>query len=233
MEGLAIPQVKIEVFEGPLDLLLTLVKEEELDVRRIPISRILADFLRYLEMMETVELEVWSDYLLMAATLIYIKSRMLLPSDEEEVFDEEGERAKEELVRKLVEYKRFKEASSILEDMLERQMDVFMREGEEEEGGTLFEIVALVDAFVEVMKRFRSKPPGHEIELEGLRIEDFMDAIMRMVADRALQFEDMMAGYRTRMEMVVAFLALLELIRRGLVWVRQEAPYGAIWIGAR
>lgn len=225
--------MKIDLFEGPLDLLLTLVKEEELDVRRIPISRILADFLSYLERMETVELEIWSDYLLMAATLIYIKSRMLLPSDEEEVFDEEGERAKEELVRKLVEYKKFKEAASILEDMLERQMDVFTREVEEEEGRTLFEIVALVDAFMEVMRRFRSKPLGHEIELEELKIEDFIDAIMRMVADRVLQFEDLMAGYRTRIEMVVAFLALLELMRRGLIWVRQESPYGAIWIGAR
>lgn len=230
-----IPHVKTDIFEGPLDLLLALVKEEELDVRRIPISRILADFLAYLEEMVALDLEIWSDYLLMAATLIYIKSRALLPEKEgEERFDEEGERVKEELVRKLVEYKKFKEAASILEDMLEKQMDIFVREAEVEEGsGTLFDILVLVDTFRNVMRRAKSGPPGHEIRVEDLKIEDFMDAILSMVRDGVRSFEEIMVGYETRIEVVIAFLAILELMKRGLIWIKQESPYGVIWIGAR
>ena len=224
--------IKIPVFEGPFDLLLHLIREAKIDIYDIPIALITGQYLKYLEMMKELNLEIAGDFLVMAATLIHIKSRMLLPPDEEAPL-EEREDPRLELVHKLLEYQTFKEAASTLREREEEWMKVFSKEPISEDSEELY----LVDVnLFDLMGAFKNlldtvSPDIVTITKETLTVKDRMSVIMEIIEGfEAMRFEEIFKGSRTRIQLIVTFVALLELIRLGLVKAYQEKEFGNIWI---
>lgn len=227
-------KIKIPVFEGPFDLLLHLIRENKLDIYDIPIALITSQYLEYIEMMKELNLVIAGDFLVMAATLIHIKSRMLLPPDEDADLEEQ-EDPREALVQKLLEYQKFKEAASELKKKEEEWIKVFKREpfsGEEEEKELyLFDLnlFDLLDAFKKILDK--APPEVVSITKETLTVKDRMSAIMEILeGQEAVRFEDLFRAEITRIQLIVTFVALLELIRLGLARVYQEREFGNIWI---
>jgi segregation and condensation protein A len=231
-------EIKLPAFEGPLDLLLHLIKENKIDIYDIPISFITGRYLEYIEMMKDLSLDIAGEFLVMAATLIHIKSRMLLPLDEE-AGEEEKEDPRLELVQRLLDYQTFKEAASILKEKEDEALRLFGREplegGESEEGGGqelyLFDvnIFDLLGAFKKVLD---SAPPEvRTITKETLTVKDRMVAVMEMLeGTESIRFEEIFRENVSRFQLIVTFLALLELLRLGLARVYQEGEFGSIWI---
>ncbi len=231
-------EIKLPAFEGPLDLLLHLIRENKIDIYDIPISFITRRYLEYIEMMKELSLDIAGEFLVMAATLIHIKSRMLLPV-EEETGEEEREDPRLELVQRLLEYQAFKEAASILREKEDEAHRIFGREpesnGETEDDQTqelaLFDlnIFDLLGAFKKVLE---SAPPEvRTITRETLTVKERMVAVMEMLENtESLRFEEIFRENASRAQMIVSFLALLELLRLGLARVYQEAEFGHIWI---
>ncbi len=228
-------QVRLEMFEGPLDLLLHLIREHQLDILDIPIAKITEEYLRHLALMQELDLEVAGEFLLMAATLIHIKSRMLLPPDEVP----EGEEAEEqdpraELVDRLLEYKRFKEAAQTL-GVLEGEQQLLHRRGVpalelEVEGPLEVSLYELLRAFRDVLSR-ASLPAPFEITPEELSVgQRIVSLLDRLAAESPLEFTSLFSGSVRRVEIVVTFLALLELLRRRLASARQAEAMGPIMI---
>jgi segregation and condensation protein A len=239
-EQLELPlKVKLESFEGPLDLLLFLIKKNEIDIYDIPIATITQQYLEYLEMMKNLNLDVAGEFLLMAATLLHIKSKMLLPSPEEEG---EGEKEEEdpraELVRRLLEYQRFKEAVRELTKgpMLNREVFIrhfsgekLLEEGEEDLRGeaSLFELLEAIK------KVLQGLPPEEfqEISVEHLNIKDKILQIMdRLWEAESVAFNELFTPSTPRGEVVVTFLALLELLRLRMIRAYQSESFGTIRI---
>jgi segregation and condensation protein A len=223
--------IKIPVFEGPFDLLLHLIKENKIDIYDIPIALITGQYLQYVEMMKELNLEIAGEFLVMAATLIHIKSRMLLPPDEE-VLPEEQEDPRRELVQRLLEYHAFKEAALSLKKREEDWMKVFCKEpisdGEEI---CLFDVSLfdLLDSF----KRLLDKAPPDVISItkETLTVKDRMSVIMEMLEGKeAIRFEEIFKEGITRIQLIVTFIALLELIKLGLAKAYQEREFGNVWV---
>jgi segregation and condensation protein A len=228
--------VQLENFEGPLDLLLHLIKKNEVSITDIPIATITEQFLATLELMQTLNLDVAGEFLVMAATLIHIKSRMLLPVSEGEVEDEEeGGDPRDELVRRLLEYQRFKEAASELEqrDVLTR--DVFVRaaapsEIPEPAPFRELSVFELLTALRRVLDRL-PKDEFHEVTLEKITVREKMTLLLdRLHAHGQVWFESLFSNARTRMEVVVTFLAMLELVKMRAIRIFQESPQGPIVI---
>jgi len=224
-------RVRLEVFEGPLDLLLHLVKKNELDIFNIPIAEITADYLNYIKLFRKLNLNFAGEFLVMASTLIHIKSRMLLPSVET-VEEEEIEDPRAELAARIMEYKKFKEAASILKEKEAIQRDVYGRlplVPQDEDytlEATLFD---LMDAFQKVV--FRAEKEVREIIQEDIRVEDRIQEILSLLENkRFINFETIFSGQRTKRLLIVTFLALLELIRLRTVFARQARPFGDIRI---
>lgn len=224
-------RVRLEVFEGPLDLLLHLIKKNEVDIFNIPIAQITADYLNYIRLFRTLNLDFAGEFLVMASTLIHIKSRSLLPSLEI-VEEEEEEVSEAELAARLVEYQKFKEAASILKEREAMQRDIYGRlplipgEGDYTIEATLFD---LLDAFQRVA--FRVEKEVREIIQEDIRIEDRIREILTFLKNRRfINFETIFSGQRTKRLLIVTFLALLELIRLRMVFARQARPFGDIRI---
>jgi segregation and condensation protein A len=234
--------VKLEVFEGPLDLLLHLIKKNEIDIYDIPIAVITRQYLEYLEMMKTLNLDVAGEFLLMAATLLHIKSKTLLPPSEEEAGEGEGEESQEdpraELVRRLLEYQKFKEAASDLSHGPLLDREVFVRQffGEEvceEPGEILVGEVSLFDLVEAIKKVLQGIPPEEfqEISVDHLTIKDRIQEIMERLWEKEnLAFAELFSSYAPRREIIITFLALLELLRLRMIRVYQPEPYGAIRI---
>ena len=230
-------KVKLEVFEGPLDLLLYLIKKEELNIYDIPIAKVTDQYLEYLELMKLLDLDIAGEFLVMAATLMHIKSRMLLPPDqlnEEEV--EEDPRA--ELVRRLLEYKKFKEAASQLASMESQQKHLFPRVGniQPEEvvipKDMLFEanLFDLITAFTKVLKDI-PKDVFHEVIKDEFTVAQKMHDILHMMVEKtSIFFMDIFKAAKNKREMITIFLALLELIRLKTVSVKQAVVFGDIEI---
>ncbi len=232
-------KVKLESFEGPLDLLLFLIRKNEIDIYDIPIAVITRQYLEYLEVMKHLNLDVAGEFLLMAATLLHIKSKMLLPAQEEEqVEGEKEEDPRAELVRRLLEYQRFKEAALELTrgPLLDRE--VFLRHfvpedspaaQEENTNGesSLFELL-------EAMKKVLEGLPAEEfqeISVEHLNIKDKILQIMeRLWEAESVAFGDLFSLSTPRGEIVVTFLALLELLRLRMIRVYQAESFGTIRI---
>ena len=218
-------EVRLEVFEGPLDLLLHLIRKNEMDIFDIPISVITDQYLGYLDMMKALNISVAGDFLVMAATLIHIKSRMLLPPSPGE---EEEEDPRIEITRPLMEYLRLKEVAGELSerDMLER--DIFTRRiapddlapYREETPLPRANLFQLMDAFKQVLER---QTPGAELQFrtEEWSLKDKMTYIMERLRERALSFSELFADDHTVSELIATFLALLELVQTGLIRVRQ------------
>ena len=229
-------QIKLDMFEGPLDLLLHLIREHQLDILDIPIATITEEYLRYLAMMQELDLEVAGEFLVMAATLIHIKSRMLLPPDEaaagEEGEPEEDPRA--ELVDRLLEYQRFKEAAQTLGHLEAEQLLTYRRGMPavelEVEGPLSISLLELLRAFREVLRR-ADIPAPLEITPEELNVGQRIVALLdRLSQESPLEFGQLFAGSRRRAEIIVTFLALLELLRRRLASARQSVAMGPIMV---
>jgi segregation and condensation protein A len=231
-------KVKLEVFEGPLDLLLYLIKKEEVDIYDIPIERITNQYMEYLSLMQMLNLEVAGEFLVMAATLMYIKSRMLLPADQQVTDSEEenGEDPRWELIRQLVEYKKFKDAALQLSRREGEQSNIFARHGDagievDTSKAPLAEvsIFDLINAFNDVLKKAGARDDFHEITEEKFSVSDKIEEILYTLRDRTeMLFSEVFAQASSRTEIVVTFLALLELIRLKRLKVRQEKAFGEI-----
>jgi segregation and condensation protein A len=225
--------IKIPVFEGPFDLLLHLIRENKIDIYDIPISLITGQYLAYLEIMKELNLEIAGDFLVMAATLIQIKSRMLLPPDEE-ASAEELEDPRRELVQRLLEYQRYKEAAVDFRMKEDEWLKVFHREplSSEDEGELyLFDLSLfdLVDAFKKILDK--APPEIVSITRETMTVKDRMSTIMEILEEHeAVRFEDLFREGITRIYLIITFVALLELIRLGLLRAYQEKDFGNIWV---
>ena len=234
LEPAASYHVKLERFEGPLDLLLHLIKKEEIDIYDIPIAHITLQYLSYIEMMQMLDLDVAGEFLVMAATLMRIKARLLLPAGPEE--EEEEEDPREELVRRLLEYKRFKEAAQTLKEREDHMRRVFERGiseitfdgGEAElEEASLFD---LLDALKAALAR-TVEPPPHEVEADRLNIMKRMDEVWEMLRSRGkVRFSELLETCHTRMGIIGTFISLLELIKSGRAGAVQRSVFGEIWI---
>ncbi len=221
-------RVELEVFSGPLDLLLYLIKKEEVDIYNIPIARITSQYLRYIEMMHGLNLEIAGEFVLMAATLIRLKARLLLPRDES---DSEEIDPREELILALVEYKKFKEAGEILREnalMEERNYvppsPVGKIEGrvEEEPVTGLFDLLM---AFRDVLSA-RPDETVHEVEQEEINIEERVNIVMELLANKeSATFRELFADIPRKIVAVVTFLAILELARHRRIRLMQARPF--------
>ncbi|NIQ38045.1 MAG: segregation/condensation protein A [Proteobacteria bacterium] len=227
-------KVKLDVFEGPLDLLLYLIRKNQIDVYDIPIAEITQQYLDMLDLMRTLNLEVAGEFLVMAATLTHIKSKMLLPSPPDDEGEEEEEDPRKELVDRLLEYERYKEAALSLDgkDVLER--DVFTRivtpeEGEEEELElSLFE---LIEALQQILKK-SSPELVHEITLERITIEEKITEILDRLANSGgeMEFTSLFEGQALKEIIILTFLAVLELVKMRMIRVFQRKAFRQIKI---
>jgi segregation and condensation protein A len=237
-------QVKLDVFEGPLDLLLYLVRRDEVDIYDIEIGRITRQYLEYLEAMESIDVEIGGEFIVMAANLLYLKSRTLLPVDLQGPAEEEGEDEdpRWELIRQLIEYKKFKEAAGDLRDREELAARLFGRSPSApapDGGATLLagEVGALdlIAAFQRVLARLdKKKGAEREIEADRFTVSEKIEFVLRVLPQtEPLRFEELFAGQHTRGEIVATFLALLELVRLRHVLVEQTDAFGEIMLRRR
>ena len=231
-------RVQLEIFEGPLDLLLHLIKKNQVSITDIPIAAITEQYLATLELMQSLNLDVAGEFLVMAATLIHIKSRMLLPAGDDEADDDEGVDPRDELVRRLLEYQRFKEAADQLERREILSRDVFVRTGVPTEGSppaafrelSVFELLA---ALGRVLERLPSDDDVHEVTLEKITVREKMTLLLDTLRSSGkVLFESLFNEVKSRMEVVVTFLAMLELVRGRAVRIFQEEATGPIIIEA-
>src|SRR5213080_2198275 len=233
-------KVRLEIFEGPLDLLLYLIKRDELDIYDISLERITSQYLEYLQAFKELNIEVAGEFVVMAANLIYLKSRSLLPVDQqppEEDVDENDPRW--DLIRQLIEYKKFKEAAGDLHLRELEQERIFAREGSASsllQGPLRLEevgIFQLINAFQTVIKRIEARQDVQEIFAERFSVSEKIDAILQCVASGApIRFSDLFGAVVSRVEVVVTFLALLELIRLRQVRAVQKNIFEEIEITA-
>lgn len=239
--------VKLSVFEGPLDLLLHLIRINEVEITDIPIARIANQYLEYLDVMRELDIDVAADYLVMAATLAWIKSRMLLPPDEAEDDDEGGD-PRAELVARLLEYERFKEVAGELGERTRLGRDVFEARGAEPErpadGEREIEVglLQLLEAFRRVLSVSRHSGAAHELEAEPVSVRDRMIVCMETLNGRDfVEFIDLFreadGNVPSRTVVVATFLAILELARLAALRIFQSlddsgSPQGPIRVRA-
>ncbi len=228
-------QIKLEIFEGPMDLLLHLIKKHELDIYSIPISLITQQYLEYIELMKSLDMEIAGDFLVMAATLTHIKSKMLLPPSENPENDDDGVDPRQELIRRLLEYKSFKDAAASLENKEETWSRVYTRPAETapdlpaDDEPLLFDfhLFDLLAALKDVMSRVPDA--GFEITAEAVSITEKISLILaRLEAVDSLLFADLFEGNTTRAQVIGTFLALLELIKTRVIKAVQVEQFGAI-----
>ncbi|MCM8784282.1 MAG: segregation/condensation protein A [Candidatus Omnitrophica bacterium] len=229
-------QVRLEVFEGPLDLLLYLIKKNEVSIFDIPIAQITEQYLEYLELMEMMDLNISGEFLVMAATLIHIKSKMLLPP-EESPLEEEEEDPRAELVKRLLEYARFKEAALTLRERELKRKEEFIRaEGAkqfiDEEGNVYFEasLFDLITAFTKAVGPI-SREAFQEIIRDEVTVEGKIHELLHLLmAKEVFYFRELLANAKTKIEVIVTFLAILELIRLKEIIARQKELFGEVEI---
>ncbi|MDD5723274.1 MAG: segregation/condensation protein A [Syntrophales bacterium] len=227
-------EIKLDIFEGPLDLLLYLIRKNEVDIYDIPIALITKQYMEYINVMRSLNLDLAGEYLLLAATLTHIKSRMLLPTSEEE--EEEDEDPREELVRQLLEYKTFKEAALGLDRMSILGRDVFSRDqafDEIEGDDQLFREIGIFE-LVEAFRRVSVGTGRHdimEIDVEKISLSDRINDIVDELEKRGeLTFTDLLRETDSRRRLIYTFLAILELMKLRIINAYQAVPYGAIRI---
>jgi segregation and condensation protein A len=237
--GMAEYKVKFEVFEGPLDLLLYLIKKEEVDIYDVNLTQLATQFIEYLEMMRLLDLEVAGEFLVMASTLMYIKSRELLPLDQQVVAEgeDEGEDPRWELIRQLVEYKKFKDAAARLQTLELRQENIFPRlpprlefapEAPVRPDVSLFD---LLNAVSSVLKRVGLRDQSRDVFEDKWTVSEKIEQILKTIAERSrIKFSELFEGALSRTEVVVTFLAMLELIRLRQVVAVQPEAFGEIEI---
>ncbi|MCX6906221.1 MAG: segregation/condensation protein A [Verrucomicrobia bacterium] len=233
-------KVKFEVFEGPLDLLLYLIKKEEVDIYQVNLTSLATQFLEYIDVMRLLDLEIAGEFLVMAATLMYIKSRELLPVDQQATPDgeeDEGEDPRWELIRQLVEYKKFKDAASQLQVLELRQEQIFTHTppkleaeapGMPQPEASLFN---LINAVNQILKRIQQRGDTRDVFEDKWTVSEKIEALMTALLERpTLKFSELFAAATSRSEVVVTFLAVLELIRLRQLVAVQEEDFGEIEI---
>jgi segregation and condensation protein A len=235
-------RIELPVFEGPLDLLLHLIQTHELEILDLPIAFVTEKYLEYLGLMKKLDLDVASDYLVMAATLAHIKSKMLLPEvpadQNEEGAEEIDPRA--ELIRRLLEYQKYKKVAEELGGRGLAGRDVFVRRVDEADDGSLgtrplaeISLFKLIDAFQAVLARVRGNL-AFEVTRERISIQERSTELIELLtAQNRCSFDDLFTGARSVYDVVVTFLALLELARRQLLSVYQAGPGTAIYVEHR
>ena len=226
--------VKLKVFEGPLDLLLFLIKKNEIDIYDIPISLITQQYLEYLEMMRILDLEVAGEFVLMAATLIRIKAQMLLPKTDEE---EEEEDPRAQLISALLEYKRYKELSGVLKEKESEEYKFFPRTDFsylELENVKKEEIEVSLSDLLTAFKRVCQSAPKetfHQVRIEDVNLDQRIDHILHCLKDKdKVKFAELFLDNPIRLVMVVTFIAILELIRLRKIKVIQKRNFSQIWV---
>jgi segregation and condensation protein A len=231
-----VPRIQLPLFEGPLDLLLYLIRREKLDINDIPIAPITREYMEYLDLMQELNLDVAGEFMVMAATLIHIKSKMLVPIEPTEAEgEEEYVDPREELARRLLEFQRYKEAAGVLHQQAQIRAAQWTRPdtvlpkfddaGEEMLEAGLYDLIA---AFKEMLDR-RKALLDHEIEAEGPSVEERMAELLATIKEgESLEFLELFASLETKAAMIVTFLALLELVRLKRVRVYQRGMFGAI-----
>ncbi len=233
-------KVKFEVFEGPLDLLLYLIKKQEVDIYQVSLTQLATQFVEYVDLMRMLDLEIAGEFLVMAATLMYIKSRELLPKDlqvESETEDDTTD-PRWELIRQLVEYKKFKDAAAQLQAMELRQESVYPRLPVKPEfapevatpksEATLFDLLNAVNA---ILKRVAAKEQTRDIFEDRWTVSEKIEILLRRISEQAtLRFSELFASATSRTEVVVTFLAVLELMRLRQIVALQTAEFGEIEI---
>ncbi len=231
-------KVQLEVFEGPLDLLLYLIKKEEVDIYDIPIERITTQYMQYMDLMRMLDLNIAGEFIVMAATLMMIKSRMLLPPEERAALEEEEEEdPRWDLIRQLVEYKKFKDAALHLQGLEEQRLDVFGRGSDgaklgPDTGVSLHDvsIFDLISAFNDVLKKVKTEELK-EIFAERFTVADKIEMIVNLMSTtEKVPFSSLFKGMVSRHEIVCTFLAILEMIRLRQVVARQSESFGEIQI---
>jgi len=227
--------IRLEAFEGPLDLLLHLIKTEEIDIWNIPIAHITEQYLEYLQIMKDLNINLAGEWLMMAATLIYIKSRMLVPQEPApDAPDEEEEDPRKELVYQLLEHQKFKNAAEMLYTREEVENAVWnkppsevLEDSNEVVAVTIFD---LLHAFHEVVKRFEAQRTL-EVEQEEITLEqEIADIQKRFLVHDMLLLSTLFGEARSKRHLIVIFLALLELVRLRQVWLYQKKAFGEIQI---
>ena len=231
-------EVKLDIFEGPLDLLLYLIKKNEIDIYDIPIALITEQYLEHLEMMRYLNLDVAGEYLILASTLIYIKSKMLLPS-QEEGDEENGEEQdpRSELIKQLLDHQVFKDAATQLDQRPLLERDIFIRghsvehQGAEigrEEADIELSVFELVEAFYRIFSA-AGKTELMEIDVEKMSLTDRINEIMEKLAEKKkLTFAELLGDYSDRKMILYTFLAILELMRLRMIRVYQASSFGVI-----
>lgn len=225
-------KVELEIFEGPLDLLLYLIKKDEVDIYNIPVEKITRQYLEYIELMRMLDLNIAGEFLVMAATLMYIKSKMLLPPEERPVEELQEEDPRLDLIRQLLEYKRFKDVAHYLQHKEILEEKIFTRhvppDVEAEAPLVDVNIFDLLGAFNQALKKVE-KVPLHEIVEESFNVSDKIAEIKELLKENySFSLTRLFDSMKTKMEVVVAFLALLELIRLKVVRVVQKELFGEI-----
>ena len=231
-------KVKLEVFEGPLDLLLYLIKQDEIDIYDVSLERITRQYLEYLQAFKELNIELAGEFIVMAANLIYLKSRSLLPVDQQPPEEDAGEDdPRWDLIRQLIEYKKFKEAAGQLHLRELEQERIFARTGgsspDRDQPLRLGEvgIFQLINAFQTVIKRVEARHDVQEIFGERFSVSEKIDIILKRVAGAgAVRFSDLFGAVISRVEVAVTFLALLELIRLKQVRAIQRSIFDEIEI---
>jgi segregation and condensation protein A len=228
-------EIKLDIFEGPLDLLLYLIKKNEIDIYDIPMALITRQYLEYIEMLGSLNLDLAGEFLILAATLIHIKSRLLLPVEEDPSAEEE-EDPRAELVRQLLDYQAFKEAALQLDSRQVLERDVFTRscpaaEPDDPDPPGVFvemDVFDLVKAFQQIMARL-DKTERIEIDAEEMSLADRINDIMdRLVEHKHLTFTDLIEERTDRRWVLYTFLALLELMKLRMIRAYQSESYGVI-----
>jgi segregation and condensation protein A len=230
--------VHLDAFDGPMDLLLHLIRKNELDICNIPIAVITRQYLDYIKLMKDLNLEVAGDFLVMAATLLQIKSRMLLPQDEPEEGEEELLDPRAELIRRLMEYQQYKEAGMVIGARALLGREVFTRTwtdpevvaAQNVEGPLEVSLFDLVDAFRILLLRIPAEHFHDVAAAETFSIADCINEILSLLQERTtIQFDELVRDEFTRERVIVTFLALLELCRLKMIRIFQEGPGGGIW----
>src|SRR5215813_14432593 len=230
-------RVKLEIFEGPLDLLLYLIRKDEIDIYDIPIARITEQYLAYLELMQELDISVAGDFLVMASTLIYIKSKMLLPPDPKVDGEEDlSEDPRAELVERLLEYQKFKSAAQMLYSRGEIESACYTRgpletdSSNPEVSTTLFDLLRV---FREVLKRAEDQIEM-EIARDEMTIAEKLAQIHAMLEERErINVRELFEMSRSKRELIITFLALLELVKEWKIYLIQDEPFGDIFARRR
>jgi segregation and condensation protein A len=230
-------KVKLEIFEGPLDLLLYLIKRDEIDIHEISIERITKQYLEYLQAFKELKIDIAGEFIVMAANLIYLKSRSLLPLDQQPPEeDAEEDDPRWDLIRQLIEYKKFKEVAAQLQVREWEQERIFTRDGGSTVGAEPLQlgevsIFQLINAFQNVIKRVEAREDLQEIFGERFTVSEKIETILQRIANGvSVRFSELFADIASRVEIVVTFLALLELIRLKQIRAIQRDVFGDIEI---